>query len=58
MSQKQKLQVLLENLKHSFNDLAQKIKDLENEIEATSFTAQADGDGEGGNNPDNPPSLP
>lgn len=62
MSQKQKLHEILAKLKswaesNGDETLDGHLNELENEINA-SFTAQADGDGEGGNNPDEPPTLP
>lgn len=55
--QKQKLEVLLEELKHSFNNLAQKIKDLENEINASFNAATGDEGNQGGDTPP-PPDIP
>lgn len=57
MSQKENAQLLicLEELKKAFNELAERIKSLENEINQG---PQTQGAPEGGNSPSDPPALP
>lgn len=64
MSHKDNSQLLicLEELKKVFNELAERIKSLENEINQASQEAQSSADddppGEGGNNPEGVPDIP